>query len=79
MYIELSDEINQLVHGIYAEGHYASEAEVVAVAVRMLHRQQQLCKDLEQGCRELDRGERIDADEVFSELRQRAADLDRTG
>jgi len=76
MAIEITPEVEQLVHGIYAGGQYASETEVLAAAVRLLNQREQLRQDLEQGCRELDAGERLDADQVFGELRQRATELD---
>jgi Arc/MetJ-type ribon-helix-helix transcriptional regulator len=79
MDIQISPEVAQLVHGIFAGGQYASESEVVGAAVRLLHQRQHLRQDLEQSCRELDNGQRIAADEVFAVLRQRAAELDRTG
>ena len=79
MSIEITPEVEQLVHGIFAAGQFANESEVLTAAVRLLHDRQQLLKDLEQGCRELDNGQRIDADVVFTELRARAAELDRSG
>jgi len=77
MSIEITPEVEQLVHGIFATGQFASESEVLSVAVRLLHDRQQLLSELEQGCRELDNGQRIDADVVFAELRARAMELDR--
>lgn len=76
MSIEITPEVECLVHGIFASGHFASEAEVLTVAVRLLHDRQQLRSDLEQGRRELDSGQRVAADEVFAELRARAMELD---
>ena len=76
MAIEITPEVQQLIRGIFAEGQYASESEVLAAAVQLLHQRQQLRKDLEQGCCELDAGQRLDADEVFGDLRARAARLD---
>jgi putative addiction module CopG family antidote len=78
MSIEITPEVEQLVHGIFAAGQFASESDVVTAAVRLLHDRQQLLKDLEQGCRELDNGQRVEADVVFAELRARAIDLDRS-
>jgi Arc/MetJ-type ribon-helix-helix transcriptional regulator len=79
MSIEITPEIEQLVHGIFATGQFATESDVVTAAVRLLHDRQQLLKDLEQGCRELDDGQRIDADVIFTELRNRAMELDGAG
>lgn len=75
----MTPEIEQLVHGIYAGGAYASEADVLAVALRLLEQRDRFRQQLQQGCEELDRGERLDADAVFAELRKRAAELDGQG
>lgn len=42
----------------------------------VLQRREQLRKDLEEGVRELDNGEGVEADSVFASLRQRAAEPD---
>jgi len=75
----VTPEIEQLLHGIFAGGEYASEADVLAAALRLLQQRDRLRIALQQGCDELDRGERLDADQVFTELRQRAAELDGRG
>ena len=79
MSIELTPDLEQLVHGIYAGGQYASEKDVLATALMLLQSREQLRQDLELGCRELYNGERLDADEVFLGLKQRAAELDGRG
>ena len=75
MAIEITPELESVVHGIYAGGLYASETDVIAAALNLLQQRDQLRSDLQQGCAELDRGERLDADEVFSGLRRRAVEL----
>ncbi|HEY4232325.1 MAG TPA: type II toxin-antitoxin system ParD family antitoxin [Lacipirellulaceae bacterium] len=77
MDIQITPEVAQLVHAIYDGGQYGSESEVLMAALRLLHQRQLLRKDLEQGCRELANGQRIDADQVFSGLRQMALALDK--
>lgn len=79
MAIEITPEVESLVHGIYAGGQYASETDVIAAALQLLQQREQLRRDLQRGCDELDRGERFEADDVFAELRQRAAELDGRG
>jgi len=76
MTIELTPQVESLLQGIYSTGRYATEADVLAEALQLLQQRNKLVGELRQGCDELDRGERIEADEVFSELRQRAAKLD---
>jgi Arc/MetJ-type ribon-helix-helix transcriptional regulator len=68
--IEITPEVESLINGIYAGGQYASQAEIIAAALQLLHDRDQLRRNLKRGCDELDRGERLDADEVFAELRQ---------
>lgn len=79
MSITITPEIEQLVHGIYAGGSYASEAEVLAAALRLLEQRDRFRSHLREGSDELDRGERLDADAVFSELRQHASKLGEQG
>jgi len=76
MGIEITPEVESLVHGIYADGQYESEVDVIATALHLLQQRDRLRNDLRQGCEELDRGERILGDEVFAELRRRATNLD---
>ena len=76
MSIEISPEVEQMISGIFATGQYASEAEVVSTAVRMLHDRQQLLSDIEQGRREFAAGQRIDVNTLMAEIRGHAAGLD---
>ena len=61
MSITIRPEIEQLVHGIYAGGSYASEADVLAAALRLLEQRDRFRSHLREGSDELDRGERLDA------------------
>ncbi|MEX2317492.1 MAG: type II toxin-antitoxin system ParD family antitoxin [Pirellulales bacterium] len=76
MAINISPDLEQIVHGIYASGRYATEADVISDSLHLLQQREQLRNDLRRGVEELDKGERIDADEVFGELRKRAATFD---
>lgn len=76
MAIDITPEIEALVQGIYAEGKYSSQAEVLTVALHLLQKREQLSKDLQQGIRELDSGQRLEAETVFASLRKRASELD---
>lgn len=79
MAIEITPDIEIVVQGIYAGGQYASEEEVLATALHLLQQRDQLRHDLQEGIAELDHGERLEAEQVFAELRQRAAHLDGSG
>jgi Arc/MetJ-type ribon-helix-helix transcriptional regulator len=76
MSIPITPEIEQLVHGIYAGGAYASEADVLAAALHLLRQRDELRIKLREGIDELDRGERLTSDQVFRELRKRAVKFD---
>jgi Arc/MetJ-type ribon-helix-helix transcriptional regulator len=76
MSIQTTPEVESLVRGIYSHGQYASEAEVLSAALHLLKQRDQLREELRQGCEELDRGQRIPGEDVFAELRDRAACLD---
>lgn len=76
MAIQITPEVESLVNGIYAGGQFASETDVIATALQLLQQREELRRKLQRGCDELDRGERLDADEVFAELRRLAGELD---
>lgn len=71
MPIEITPEVEQLVEGILSQGRYSSQAEVLTNALRLLSQREQLRQDLEKGMRQLAEGQRLGANEVFAELRQR--------
>jgi putative addiction module CopG family antidote len=70
MAIEITPEVESLVQGIYASGQYASESDVITAALQLLRHHEQLRRDLQQGCDEIDGGERLKGVEVFAELRE---------
>ena len=47
MGINLTPESEQLLHGIYAAGGYASESDVVAVALQLLQQRDRLKSELQ--------------------------------
>lgn len=81
MEISLSPEFKQFIEGQVALGAYATPSEVVGDALRLLQlhdrERETLVGDLRQkiavGIEQLDRGETVEAGEVFSELRRRNA------
>lgn len=75
-----SPELRRLVHEAFATGQYASEDDLLIVAVRLLNernrRLEELRRQLEIGRDQLDRGEYTEYDEVslrafFDDLQQR--------
>jgi antitoxin ParD1/3/4 len=79
MTLEITPELQQLVDGIYSEGRYSSQSEVLTAALHLLQQREQLHRKLSEGSRELDNGQRVDAEQVFADLRRRAAQLDAPG
>lgn len=81
MEISLSPEIKQFIEGQLALGAYTTPSEVVGDALRLLQlhdrEREALVSDLRQkitvGLEQIDRGETVEAAEVFDELRRRNA------
>jgi antitoxin ParD1/3/4 len=76
--ISLTPELDAFLQSRVSSGRYQTASEVVREALRMLERQekereeafQQLKAKLERGASQAERGELLDGDEVFDELRQ---------
>jgi antitoxin ParD1/3/4 len=67
----LPSDVQQLVNDMLASGHYDSEAIVIREALRLLKQRDELKRDVRQAIADLDRGEGIDCETVFKELRAR--------
>ncbi len=76
--ISLTPELGAFLQSRVSSGRYQTASEVVREALRMLERQEkdreeafsQLKAKLERGVNQAERGELLDGDEVFDELRQ---------
>jgi antitoxin ParD1/3/4 len=73
MSIQITSELEELVEGIMSGGEYRDGAEVLREALHLLRERDQLRADIQAGIHELDRGESVDADEVFRELEEKIA------
>lgn len=79
MTIRLSPELEALVQQDVERGPYKSADEFVAHAVQMLHEQEQwlaenrgeIAAKIEHGFAQAEKGELVDGDEAFQQLRQR--------
>lgn len=71
----LPTDVQQLVDDLLATKQYDSEAAVMREALRLLKQRDDLKRSVQQSIDELDRGEGIDGDAVFNELRAKAAEL----
>jgi len=75
--ISLTPELSAFLQNRVKSGRYQTTSEVVREALRLLERQerdreqafQQLKEKLERGAAQADRGELLDGDQVFEELR----------
>ncbi len=75
MALALPSDVQQLVDDMVASGSYDSEAAVVRAALRLLKQREELKDEIREAIAELDRGEGIDGEQVFKELRVKAAGL----
>jgi len=79
MTIRLTPELEALIQKDVERGPYRSADEFVAQAVQMLHAQEQLLAEnrtdiaakIEHGFAQAERGELVDGDAAFQQLRQR--------
>ena len=76
--ISITPELDKFLQRRVKSGRYQTTSEVVREALRLLERQEkerdvsfrQLKAKLERGARQAERGELLDGDEVFDELRE---------
>lgn len=71
----LPADVRELVDDLLALGPYESEATVLREALRLLKQRDQLKREIHEAISELDSGAGMDGDEVFRELREKAARL----
>ena len=74
MQVQMTPELEQWVRSSISEGRYHDESELLEKAVYLLRQRDALQRDIQVGLDELDRGEYVEADEVFSELEKRIQD-----
>jgi antitoxin ParD1/3/4 len=73
MSVEVTPEIEEIVHSIFRTGRYETESQVIYEALNLLQKRDQLRLDVKQGLSEIERGEGLEGEEVLSELEERAA------
>ncbi len=82
MNVSLTPELERLVHEKVESGHYNSASEVVREGLRLLQQNEniqaqrlaELKREIAIGLDQLLRGESVDGEKVFAELRQRSED-----
>jgi antitoxin ParD1/3/4 len=75
MTLEINPELEAMVQNLFRTGNYAGENEILHEAPALLTKREQLRREILAGLAELDRGERIDGDEVFRDLEDKAEKL----
>ena len=75
MAVEIPTEFFPSVRAAIARGAYASEHEIVAHALRLWQRQEELASKIQEGIDALDRGEGIPGETVESKLKAKVAAL----
>ena len=81
MNVNLGTVLDQFVADLLKTGHYQSQSEILREGLRLLKgredlkqlRLAELRKEISIGSAEADRGEFVDAEETFSEIRRRSA------
>lgn len=68
MNVAISHESEQFVEAALESGRYANSSEIVDEAIRLLRRRDELIESVNAGVEQLDRGETVDAEEVFERL-----------
>ena len=71
MSTEIPSDYGPVVQELIAQGKFQNEQEVVAEGIRLVIARDKLNADTQAGIDQLDRGESVDADEVYAEARRR--------
>jgi len=79
MNVDVPSELDQFLRQLIVDGVVANENEAILEGLRLLQARQQLRHDVNLGVEQLDRGERIDGDEVFERLEHRISKVERGG
>ena len=68
----LSPENEDFIQTAIRRGDYRDRGEVLDEAMELLRKRDELRRDIQQGIDELDRGDRIEGEQVFCELDDKA-------
>jgi putative addiction module CopG family antidote len=79
MNVKIPEEQRAIVEGLVAAGRFASVEEAISEGIRLLASSEQLRKQVQIGIEQADRGEVIEHDTVFAQLRAMAAATSSSG
>ena len=68
-------KVERIIRTVVDSGAYADEGEVLEEAVQLLQQRDRLRAEIQIGIDELERGEALAADAVFSELKMKAQEI----
>lgn len=71
MSTDIPSDFGATVQKLIADGKFQDESEVIAEGIRLVVAREQLHADIQAGIDQLDRGEGIDAEEVYAKARRR--------
>ena len=75
MTVSLPSGLESFVHAEVSGGRYAKPEDVVSEALEMLRNHTELKRSIQEGIDELDRGEFVDGETAFRELRAYAEEI----
>jgi antitoxin ParD1/3/4 len=79
MNVQIPQEQWDIVERMVAAGRFSSVEEAVAEGIRLLESAEQLRQQVQMGIEQADRGEVIEHDTVFAQLKAMAAATERSG
>ena len=71
MSTEIPSDYGPAIHEMIAQGKFQNEQEIVAEGIRLVIARDKLHAGIQAGINELDRGESVEADDVYAEARRR--------
>jgi antitoxin ParD1/3/4 len=77
MNVQIPPDLNPFVEQMISCGNFRDENEILIEGLRLLRSREQLRADVNAGVEQLEKGQGIDGNEVFSRLEARARQLDR--
>ena len=87
MNVQLTPELEQMIHSKVRTGQYSSASEVMSEALRLMDERDQVSEIYKEGIREkiaaglksIDEGRVVDGDQVFARLEAELDELERNG
>lgn len=79
MDIQIPQDQRAFVESLIAAGKFSSAQEVVSRGIQLIASQEKLREEIQLGIHQAERGELVDHDTVFSELRALAAEAKANG